>query len=510
MAVAGVPLRRLALVGTGVLLFSMPIADAAAVVVPALAGVPASTHTAPTARMARTAEAEPVHGPNLIRNGSFERPRPRWRTANVSGRHLAIGKGGVQGTRRARLVGSRKVPKVVVVSPTRTLAAGKGTRVAVKVWVRASRPGTRVRVVLREKRGTKVRRHVRSVRPASKTWRRVSFTTRTRLARPVVQLRVTGSFARRGALLLDGASARTVRSSSAVREEPQDVDPYVGVLSNGCRYTRRGLPQCGAYVGAAHGGNSDPAGLEKEIGRRLGVRRTYYGASGVDKAVRTARADVAAGRLPWISFKLPHSWAAMANGHGDAWARDLVERLDAIPGPVWLAFHHEPEGDGDIGAWRRMQERLAPRVRKWADNVAYTVILTGWNQLYGPASYSLSALWPRGVKIDVAGFDVYNSYGRDGRLVENDVVKDYFAPLSRWASRQGVRWGLAETGYSDPAAALDPTWIRRSAKALAARGGVAFTYFDSPYNSTANWVLSTDAKITDFASAVRESPTLPR
>ncbi|WP_262848557.1 hypothetical protein [Mumia quercus] len=500
------PLRRLALLGTGVMLFSLPIADTAAVGLPKRAAAAATTHTAPTER---TAEGRPVHGPNTIRNGSFERPRPRWTTVNVSSRRLTIGKGGVQGKKRARLVGTRKVPKVVVASPTRRLAAGKGTRVAVKVWVRPSRPGTRVRVVLRETRGKKARRHVRVVRPAAKTWRRVSFATRTRLARPVVQLRVTGAFARPGALLLDGASARTVRATSAVREEP-DVDPYVGVLSNGCRYTRRGLPQCGAYVGAAHGGNTDPAGLEKEIGRRLGVRRTYYAASGVDKAVRTARADVAAGRLPWISFKLPHSWAAMANGQGDAWVRDLAERLDAIPGPVWLAFHHEPEGDGDVKAWRRMQERLAPRVRKWADNVAYTVILTGWNQLYGPAAYSLSALWPRGVKVDVAGFDVYNSYGRDGRLVENDVVKDYFVPLSRWASRQGVRWGLAETGYSDPAAVRDPTWIRRSAKALAARGGVAFAYFDSPYNSTANWVLSTDAKIADFASAVRESPTLPR
>ncbi|TNC31630.1 hypothetical protein [Mumia zhuanghuii] len=505
MAVAGVPLRRLVLVGTGVMLLSLPIADAAAV---SRAAAPATTHAA---LAERKAEVRPVYGPNAIRNGSFERPRPRWKTVNVSSRRLTIGKGGVQGARRARLAGSRKVPKVVVASPTRRLAAGKGTRVAVKVWVRASRRGTRVRVVLRETRGKQLRRHVRVVRPVPKTWRRVSFTIRTRLARPLVQLRATGWFARRGALLLDGASARTVRSTSAVREEPQqDVDPYVGVLSNGCRYTRRGLPQCGAYVGAAHGGNSDPAGLEKEIGRRLGVRRTYYGASGVDKAVRTARADVAAGRLPWISFKLPHSWAAMANGQGDAWVRDLAERLDAIPGPVWLAFHHEPEGDGDVGAWRRMQERLAPRVRKWADNVAYTVILTGWNQLYGPAAYSLSALWPRGVKVDVAGFDVYNSYGRGGRLVENDVVKDYFVPLSRWASRQGVRWGLAETGYSDPAAERDPTWIRHSAKALAARGGVAFTYFDSPYNSTANWVLSTDAKIADFASALRESPTLPR
>ena len=37
--------------------------------------------------------------------------------------------------------------------------------------------------------------------------------------------------------------------------------------------------------------------------------------------MRLAEADLAAGRLPWISFKLPYSWPDMAAGKGDAWAR---------------------------------------------------------------------------------------------------------------------------------------------------------------------------------------------
>ena len=33
-----------------------------------------------------------------------------------------------------------------------------------------------------------------------------------------------------------------------------------------------------------------------------------------------AKTDLAERRLPWISFKLPYSWADMATGKGDAWA----------------------------------------------------------------------------------------------------------------------------------------------------------------------------------------------
>ena len=47
-----------------------------------------------------------------------------------------------------------------------------------------------------------------------------------------------------------------------------------------------------------------------------------------------------------MSFKLPHSWGEMAAGAGDAWAKNLAARFGRLNGPVWLAFHHEPEGDG--------------------------------------------------------------------------------------------------------------------------------------------------------------------
>ncbi len=136
------------------------------------------------------------------------------------------------------------------------------------------------------------------------------------------------------------------------------------ILDNGCAYNQRGIPSCGTLLGAAYGSNSDPVDWERQMGHRLGVHRTYFDGSEVDEAVAQARADLAHQRIPWISFKLPHSWGAMAAGEGDAWALDLSRQLARLPGPVWVAFHHEPEGDGNVEDWTAMQTRLgADRAR---------------------------------------------------------------------------------------------------------------------------------------------------
>jgi len=285
-------------------------------------------------------------------------------------------------------------------------------------------------------------------------------------------------------------------------------------LSNGCRVGPRGLPECGAYMGASHGGNDDPSALERRAGSPLGVRRTYYRGDQVEYAVTTARADLAAGRLPWISFKLPLSWEDMAAGLGDTWTTDLAQQLSELDGPVWLAFHHEPEGDGDMDAWRRMQERLAPIVRATASNVAFTVILTGWNQMFGSPDYRLSRIWPRDTKIDVAGFDIYNEFGvrKHGSTIDEwpRMRRSYFQPLSSWARRHDVAWGLAETGITDQGFRSSPRWIQRSFRSMRSHGGVAFAYFDSPLNTTASYALTSSAKIGSFTRTVARGARLPR
>ncbi|NYI12209.1 hypothetical protein BKA05_003724 [Nocardioides marinus] len=280
-----------------------------------------------------------------------------------------------------------------------------------------------------------------------------------------------------------------------------------------CRTDRRGVPSCGAYLGAAHGANDVPGHLERRAGRPLGVRRTYFTGSQVSGAVRIAAQDLRAGRLPWLSFKLPHSWQQMAAGRGDAWARDLSARLADLDGPVWVAFHHEPEGDGDIRAWRAMQERLAPLVRRAAPNVAFTVILTGWHQLYGDPAYALRHVWPRGVKVDVAGFDVYNLFGVEshGKVIDEwpRMHARYFRHFKRFARHHDTRWALGETALTDAAARRAPRWVERVHERLVRDEGVAMAYFDTEINALGSFPLTRRSRQTDFVNALRGSLRLP-
>jgi hypothetical protein len=284
-----------------------------------------------------------------------------------------------------------------------------------------------------------------------------------------------------------------------------------------CTFSQRGIPSpgCGPLLGAAFGSNTDPSPWEADLGRSLGVRRTYWGPSEVASAVRVAKQDLAVHRIPWISFKLPHSWADMTAGKGDVWVRDLATRLSRLDGPVWVAFHHEPEGDGDIAEWTAMQERLAPIVRRLAPNVAYTAILTGLHQVSGDPLYRLSRVWPD-TKIDIAGFDPYNWYGTTDSegLAETDEVdmrKTYFDPISTWAASKGLAWAVAETGYTDAAHEVDPTWLPRTFDALRAEHGVAMAYFNTPLNSEPSWtwVLGSAAKKAAFRDTLAGTAELP-
>jgi hypothetical protein len=282
------------------------------------------------------------------------------------------------------------------------------------------------------------------------------------------------------------------------------------LFTNGCHYGRRGMSLCGGLLGGAYGANSDPAAWEQSAGHPLGVRRTYWGAGKETAAVRTAAADLKHLRVPWLSFKLPYSWTDMANGRGDHWVRSLVSRLGALNGPVWLAFHHEPEGDGDITEWVRMQRHLGPIVRSTAPNVAFSLVFTGWHEFYGPRRYRLAKLWPN-VKVDLLGFDIYDKYGalHDGQRLTNhtDMVGSYFTKIQTFAANHHVKWALAETGHTDLAATDDPNWVARTYHQLRARGGIAMSYFNTWLNSSASWPLS-GSKKKHFAAALRSTPTL--
>jgi hypothetical protein len=462
------------------------------------------------------ANAETVHaGQELVVNGTFETGVDGWRT-NQSYTSLAAAPSGHSGSRSAVLTTPAGTNAVLNDRRSTVAATIAGDEFRVTAWVRTNKAGLAGQLRIREVLNGNVRTVAQRYTLNGTGWQLVELSVVAASAGAAFDLNVLAwNFSSGQELWVDDVSLKKVviGSEEPAVEEPTVEQPGAWALSNGVAVNSRGVPSRGALFGAAVGSNTDPASFEASIGQRLGVRRTFWTGSQVNSAVNTARADLSIGRLPWISFKVPYSWAQMAAGDGDAWARDLATKLAQLPGPVWVAFHHEPEGDGVIKDWTAMQRRLGPIVRATAQNVGFSIILTGWHQLYGDSQYSLDSLWPA-TTVDVAGFDVYNAYGlvKDGvlRLKPTDMRGAYFEPLSNWAESKGVAWGLAESGYTDRAAADYPSWLEDTYDDLVATGGVAFSYFNTSLNSQGSWVITSSSKTMQFSTAIKGTPQFPQ
>lgn len=441
-----------------------------------------------------------------VANGSFTNGTNRWRDLHGPNTTFKATYGGQTGL-AARVVA--KGPGVarmgIIHRPQTVRSTERDTDYTFTGEVRTTAPmNVEIKVVESNRARKQVTRDRIRVQPH--TWVRATTQAKAKLVNSSMRVSFKALSPSRGDVLrVDDVSA-----SQVVQVESE--------APGTCGFTRRGLPLCGAYLGASVGLNADPKRFEQNVGGRLAIRRTFFRGHQVSGAVATARSDLALGRVPWISFKFPHSWAAMARGDGDAWARDIAKRLGELDGPVWIAFHHEPEKDGNIAQWRRTQERLAPIVRSTAPNVAYTVIVMGFHQVTGgslnsgQAPYGFANLWPA-TKIDVLGIDPYNYHGVPGRSAAEpaDLTKQYFEPVGRWAERRNVAWGVAETGFTETSFAVERSWIQNTYDGLRANGGIAMSYFNSaPSNASGDWVLDTQPRLDAYRRVLEDTVRLAR
>lgn len=460
---------------------------------------------------------------NLVTNGSFSKGTTGWRVNEPSTTKLSVKK--VKKNKAAFLQAKKAGATLVLNDDTNTVQSGEaGLEYTAYARLRSNRRKLSGELRVREVYGDQVISHSSSFYQSAKArWVKVKLTFTTTLQGAALDLNILvpdASTTRK--VYVDSVSLKVTGTTSEAATPPpsNSVAGSPGsttggyVLSDGCVLNARGVGDCAPIVGAAVGSNTDPTSLENGYGKRLGVRRTYYQANQVDAAIRNATVDLATGRIPWISFKLPYNWSGMVAGKGDEWAKDIAVRISRLDGPVWVAFHHEPEKDEpDITKWTKMQERLGPIIRSNAPNAAFSVILTGWNQLYGPSEFRLASIWPN-TTVDIAGFDIYCFYGttNDGklRLGEPSLKSDYFDQISAWAKKKGMAWGLAETGLSDRASSDNPHWIRETYAELKADGALAMSYFDTPLNSTESYEITTTRKASDFTDALKLSPSLAR
>lgn len=291
-------------------------------------------------------------------------------------------------------------------------------------------------------------------------------------------------------------------------------------------FSSRGVPLNGQTLlgscSSCTSSSQDPAAGEAKFGgQKYGIHRTYYQGNQQSAAVNRAKEDLAGGRVPWMSFKLPNGYGFrdMAAGKGDAWARDLARRLGGVGGPVWVAIHHEPENDRDqsLKDWTAMQRHLSPIFRAHS-NIAFSVILMGYHQFTAPKinpELSMDALWPGQEYVDVTGFDPYNNYGTvkyEGGPANTNFteLKVYYEKIAAWsAANGGAKWAVAETGFTDAASAKDVKWLSRSYDDMKAAGGVALAYWDCTKKGSPNsFDLTTKAEKNEFAALLARSDTL--
>jgi hypothetical protein len=422
-------------------------------------------------------------------------------TTGVGSAGPAAGRDLVPAASSARTVGVVPGRKwVVVQSIAQTKAAGR-TAYAVGVQVKAQRGTPWAKIQIRQLKGRKaVARSVLKPGATTRAWRTLRLGLLSKKGKSRIQVRVKASAPRSIAVRVTAISGRRAATGAAS-----------SASSGACISNKLGIPGSGAYAGAVVGGSISLAARERAYGRTLGVHRTYHSASGVSGAVKQARRDVAANRVPWMSFKMPGTWKQMAAGNYDSWALSLTRQLDAVPGPVWIAFHHEPESESQsVADWTRMQARLMRLVKNNSDNIATTMIVMGyWQAMGNKPEYKLARLWPGNGLIDIIGMDPYNFYSTMSNGSRNTKMTDlrpWFSLFNSFARAHGARWGVAETAYTNQAAAKNPAWITNTFTQLVAYRGVAMSYFDTTLNNSGNsWPLLTSAKLAAHAKNVRAS-----
>jgi hypothetical protein len=294
--------------------------------------------------------------------------------------------------------------------------------------------------------------------------------------------------------------------------DPSDPPPPASVTGIGYP----GRPGAGTLMwGASIQGNGDPVSRhESAAGHVLTLRRTYWQwDQRTGSMIRTARSDVDAGRLPWVSVKTP-SWTAMARGDHDAAIDDMLRALDNLGGPVWLTVHHEPEGGGGsnspddpggpaahVDMNRRVRERMTAL---GTDNIALGPILMSWS--FNPRSgRNPNDWWAPGI-YDFVAVDHYQDSN-------SSMLNDAWFSVRSWAASKGVdvavgEWGMR--GTDEAAGRRVQEWYDHAAgSARDGRGArvVGISAFDSGLNSpTGSWELK-GAQLDTFRALLKDSRT---
>jgi hypothetical protein len=233
------------------------------------------------------------------------------------------------------------------------------------------------------------------------------------------------------------------------------------------------------------------------------ARRIFGDLGSPASAINTATSEVAAGRMPIVSFKVPNNdWAGVAAGTYDAQLRDVTARLAALPGPVFVTLHHEPSGDGTSASYAAMMAHALPILGAPVNVSAGPIVNGFWwsNGNQGLTDAEIAQWLPASVLAvsETVAADTYQG-GTTVKPGENAGVK--IVNMSAWATRVGVaHLGIGEYNGLDAAA------ITAAGNAVLADSRFSFAAaFNSNVNNRADvsWQLTGDRLVAFQATVSR-------
>jgi hypothetical protein len=269
------------------------------------------------------------------------------------------------------------------------------------------------------------------------------------------------------------------------------------------------LPESGALFGAAVAvgdrmGTSQwlaTQTFEDLIGRETTLEREYMA---WDEAFPRANEYLARdlGRTMLLSWNAglkgregQVSWAEIASGSQDSVIDARAADLKTFGAPLFLAFHHEPNGQNEAGtaaeyvdAFRHVRNRF---VAKGVTNVSYMLIM--WDTAYESGG-AADDYYPGDAYVDVLGVDAYNWYGCPGRNDPWRSFEEKAQAFYDFGVAHGKPMVVAELGSTeDPA---DPNrkaqWFNDAATTLKSWPEVkGVAYYNNGAPNTCDWWVDT-------------------
>ena len=243
------------------------------------------------------------------------------------------------------------------------------------------------------------------------------------------------------------------------------------------------------YVGESIGGG-DPSSREKQWSATVGAYRSYFQWNQNQAIADRAKRDLDAGRLPYISFHSAGagSWADITKGNQDAVLKDLLSKLGALNGPVWLCMDHEPVDDtqrgtaADFGAANKRIMGMLPK------NVALvpTLQTAPFDPTVG-GGQNIAPWYPDG-SYTFVGLDTYNHRyyvpTPGNKYRDPTTVLSVLDLVRKQLNKPDVPIAIAEFGTrTDPAnPGKAAQWLKDFAAQAKTKNVPAIAYFDSALN----------------------------